>query len=304
MHYSKLYFCLASAFSLALPSLSSAAVITWDGSGDGTNWLDGSNWDTDSVPGSVDSVHLGGNAVQVNGPGATYAAAASGSAGTIDINSGGVLTQVGNSFNALRFFTKVNVNDGGTFVADPVANIRTNLDILAGGTLEGTSRIRDAKTLNVGGIFRPENDAAESAYLVNDGGSVLLGSTGTIELGLFGNMNNVGFLLNAGANTVGATLDLSAGSVELVLQGGYTPIVGDSFDLWDVTNVNSIVTPGTGNNIFLDGYDLDFTQWATDGVVSISAVSAVPEPSTWAALLGGIGMITVIARRRLRRPAA
>lgn len=294
-----LYFALVSAVVLTTPCLSLAAIFTWDGSGDGVSWLDGDNWDTGSVPGSADSVDLDGNILEVNGPGAVYAAGASGSGGTININSGGVLTQVGFNHSAVRHIGKVNVNDGGTFSTDSEAHIRTNVDILAGGIFEGTSRIR-GNVLNVGGIFRPDTDATENAYLVNDSSSLLLGGTGTIELDLFGDMNNEGFLLNEGSNTVGATLDLSMGTVELVLQGGYSPLVGDSFDLWDLTNLNSSIIAGTGSNVLLDGYELDLTQWASEGIVSVAAVSAVPEPSTMALLIGVAGLIVGVSRRRLK----
>ena len=44
-----------------------AATVTWDGGGDGTNWINGVNWDTDTVPVSnVDDVTINGATLPVN----------------------------------------------------------------------------------------------------------------------------------------------------------------------------------------------------------------------------------------------
>lgn len=52
---------LAGCLAL-VPALSiEAATITWTGAGDGTNWNDASNWDSNAVPTSVDEAKFTGN---------------------------------------------------------------------------------------------------------------------------------------------------------------------------------------------------------------------------------------------------
>ena len=277
-------YCLFAA-AFTYPAISQAVV--WTGLGDGSSWLDGSNWDT-GVPGAGDSVTLSGATVNVGGAGATYNQFAN-SAGTVEINSGGVLTQVGVAASAIRYITNVNINDGGTFIADPGVNLRVNTDIASGGTLEGTIRIRDSRTLNVGGVFRPGDNLAVTEYLV-DPGTINLTSTGVIELDIFGNSS--GGSTNNDHFASSGTLNISTGTIQLVLQG-YTPSIGDSWDLWDGSGVT------TGATIAMTGYTFDLSQWVSDGIVTIDAVVAVPEPSTYAFILGfGVFGLFLMKRRR------
>jgi len=282
--------------AIATLSLSHAATITWSGLGDGINWLDGGNWDS-GLPSSSDIVDLYGATVQVNGTGATYATGLSGSGGTININSGGVLTQVGSDASALRRFTQVNINNGGTLTADPSVNIRASLTVFTGGTLEGTARMRGSIEFNIDGTFRPGDNSVPLAYNINEGADLIFGSNAISELDIFGNGLNDSFLLNEGSNTIGSTLNLSTGVIQLTPQG-YTPAVGHSFDLWDVTNTNSSITAGTGINIILPGFNLDLTSWASDGIVTIASAASVPEPSTYASILGLFSFAILWIRRR------
>ncbi|MGI9365336.1 MAG: autotransporter domain-containing protein [Rhizobiaceae bacterium] len=50
---------------LAPTGLTHAADVNWDGGGDGQDWFDPANWDTDAVPSSVDLLSLG---ISANGP--------------------------------------------------------------------------------------------------------------------------------------------------------------------------------------------------------------------------------------------
>ena len=45
----------------ASPLAFAQATVRWDGGGDGTNWNDAANWDTDSVPAAGDFVEFASN---------------------------------------------------------------------------------------------------------------------------------------------------------------------------------------------------------------------------------------------------
>jgi hypothetical protein len=49
--------------------------------------------------------------------------------------------------------------------------------------------------------------------------------------------------------------------------------------------------------VFFGGTNTDYT--GVSYTLSVSAVAAVPEPESWAMLLGGLGLIAAIARRRI-----
>lgn len=289
--------CYALIAAFAYIPVSHAALIVWSGPGSGGEWTEDSNWGGGVAPAASDSVNLSDATIIVGGANATYNSFVNGSGGTIDINSGGVLTQSGAATNGLRYFTQINVNSGGTLIVNSSVNIRSSLEVFSGGTLEGTSNIRGNVSLNMDGTFRPGGSSAASAYTINEGGDLILGSNGTIELDVFGDMDNESFSLNIGSNTVGSTLDLSTGTIDLKVHG-YIPLLGDSFDLWDISNGNSSVTPGTGENIVLSGYILDLSEWTSDGVVTVSAVSSVPEPSVIGWLIGFSGVLQMLLRRR------
>ena len=277
-----------------------ADTLTWVGPTTGGTWQTAANWQNtvpeSAVPTAADSVIVAsGNTVEVNSPDAVLYAFANGSGGTVNINSGGVLT--GGHGYTLRYISTVNVNDGGTLPAGTTWDIRCNVSIADGGVVTGTDNLGTytyGATLSIDGTFSPRGSTSAGAYTIGGGGDAYYGrlrlhSTGTLNLDVFGNGDNE--YLSIVSTAAGAELDLSSGTVALVLQGGYTPQIGDSFNLWDKVAGDAVVTPGDGSNISLPGYTLDLSQWASDGIVTI-----IPEPATLGLL--AVGGLALLKRRR------
>ncbi len=291
----------AICLSLWTPPVCYSATIVWNGAGDGSTWGDDNNWVGGTRPSGADSPQLDGATVVVDTAESYTGFEATGPDGQVIVNSGGELT-ANSSFNALRRISAMTVNTGGRLIADPTVDIRSGtLTINAGGEVTGTDSIFDGDTLTIGGIFRPMDTIdGNNEFRIGSpttGGHVEMAATGTLYLDLFGDGTNEFFNIND-RDAIVSSLDLSVGSIVLSPQGGYMPQVGHSYDLWDDAQTGMVandVTPGTGANISLTGYQLDLSLWQTQGVVT---VTAIPEPS--GILVIGFGALALFMGRRRR----
>jgi autotransporter-associated beta strand protein len=153
-----------------------------------------------------------------------------------------------------------------------------------GGTLAGLDYITGLTTVNAGGHLAPGN------FLRFDGGLTLnSGAVLDFELGTAGDYMAVNGTLTGAAGIGGVTFyfsdagDFAAGaSYQLIDATGATLLSG--FDVTDFT--------GTG----IAGYTFAFD--FSGSVLSVTA-SAIPEPSTCAAILG-LGALGMVAWRRRR----
>lgn len=275
------------------------AQVIWSGLGDGTTWGDNANWVGGSKPTGTNTPQLEGATVTVDTVESYTGMSATGADGALIIDDGGELT-ANASTTALRYINGITINSGGKLFSAPTNNIRSAfLTINEGGELTGTGAIFDGDTITVGGIFRPR-DSIDGAneFVIGSGtttGNFYMTATGALYLDVFGNGVNESIVITDSSSSV-SNLDLSLGTIVLSTQS-YTPQIGDSFDLW-TDNMSggepNNVTPGDGSNIILSGYQLDLSQWATDGIVTV-----VPEPQSviYVALAG----LAVFAIRRRRR---
>ena len=159
----------------------------------------------------------------------------------------------------------------------------------------GTDNIRDSKTLTVAGTWYPIGESP-STLVFTFGASTVSGhvnlTSGNIVMDLFGDGVNEYFNVNRALGSCSLSLDGDeGGTVTLRPLDGYTPQVGDSYDLWDYVDGNT-VTPGDGTNISLPGYTLDLSQWVSDGIVTV-----IPEPATMGLLAAGA--VALLRRRRV-----
>ncbi|WP_269537645.1 hypothetical protein [Cerasicoccus fimbriatus] len=259
-----------------------AADIVWDGGGDGTSWSDPINWDTDTVPTASDFFNPAGATITVSVTDATYSTLIAPSSGSVVIASGGILTGTGSDFRVIRY-VNFTAQNGGEFHVPFDANIRSDVTIDDGGLFTGADHIQDAADLLVNGSWSPgDNVDGNNVITFQNASSIILGATGNITLDIFGNGVNEYFDL--GTST--STLDLSNGSITLLSQG-YTPQLGDQFNLWYMPAGGTVI-PGDGSNITLSGFTLDTSSFMTDGIVTV-----VPEPRAYAmvfALVVGLGV--------------
>jgi hypothetical protein len=87
-------------------------------------------------------------------------------------------------------------------------------------------------------------------------------------------------IVNGGAAATGATGDWFANAT-----ASGDPVTAGSGDVFDVFYGVNATNSGPGSDVVLE----------------LVSVAAVPEPGTWASLLGGIGVLVIWQRSRRRR---
>jgi autotransporter-associated beta strand protein len=184
--------------------------------------------------------------------------------------------------------TQVQVGSGGN-------NTSTNLTLEA----TGASTIQNANlTFNINSATNVGSNAGNE--LVVGSTAITFGASTTLTLNLVGNnviKANTAYVLIAGSDggvDQYTGLDLSSTSTGNITTGLITPIlnsgVGDSGNL-------TLALTGLADNYYgADSY-LFLYQNSTSGADDIE-VEVIPEPGTWALMLGGLAMLVFWQRRR------
>jgi autotransporter-associated beta strand protein len=178
--------------------------------------------------------------------------------GTVSIAAGATLGGTGTISGATTVLGNLNAGDGGS----------TTETLAFGNTLDLTNA--QTTTFNVAGLTRGSGyDGIDVTSLLTSGGalvvnfsSALLPASGTTTFDLFA--------LNGGETGTFSSVSIA---------GSYTATLTQSSDVW------------TGGDSAI-GYV--FTESTGDLVVT----SAIPEPSTYAAIFGGLALAGAVARRR------
>jgi len=279
-------------------STSFAATVTWNGT-DG-EYTTGSNWSTSSVPNTN-----AGDTARITAGAVTYTAG-----GDLPIHAGGTLQISGGSWTQAGGVAWIQMSggnilvDGGIFNQGTAGNIIRNatssITVTAGTAnlngnyinevaTSGTLSISGTGTVNIAGEFKPIESftlsgGALSANLISfaDGPGSVNVSSGTISLD--GSGGNSGFYGGGG----GKSLNFTEGSTGSLFFRSYTltELTSDGF----MTN-GTITYAGA-----IDGAKFNLSE--TGGGVLVSAISAVPEPSTYAALAGLAILAGTVVRRR------
>ncbi|HYD84325.1 MAG TPA: autotransporter-associated beta strand repeat-containing protein, partial [Opitutus sp.] len=261
-----------------------------------TNGYDDTGDNVDDVTGTYE-FNLGGGTLQVMGSNLTSAVAMtlkSGTTSTIDTNglgatfsgalSGmGALTKVG---DGTLTFSGASTFSGGTLVSDGTLIVNGSLanstvSVGAGATLGGHGSVAGVNVLDDG---RLELGGAPGTFTIT-GDLTLAGASRTL------------LYLAAGSNdhlAVGGTL-FAGGVLEVGLAGDFDLLEGASFDLFDGTlsrDFTNVLLPTLGSG--LEWSLVDFSS----GVILVVTASAIPEPSTWTAILGGVVLAIAAWRRR------
>jgi fibronectin-binding autotransporter adhesin len=209
-----------------------------------------------------------------------------------NIVNGGAATSVVKSGTGRWILTGNNTYTGTTAVNDGVLLVNGansgggSVTVAAAGTLGGSGSITGA--IAVGGTLAP--GASAGALAVNGGVTFNAGSTALFEIGGTG-AGQFDELNITGALAAGGTFD-----VDLI--GGFTPSIGNSFDLLDFASATGSFTlnlPALGA-----GMAWNTSALLTTGTISVAAgVGAVPEPSAFG--LAASVFVAMAARRRGRR---
>jgi autotransporter-associated beta strand protein len=256
-----------------------------------------------SITGGITTAGTGG--VTVAGAGAwtiggtnTYTGATSVQSGTLIVSgslSGSSAVTVGNS-----------------------ASLTTSAILAGGGQVGGVTL--GAAAGNTGAEVEPADgvteDVGAGTTLTTSAFSILASSTSTLALQV-GRSDGVDQVSASGdssdkINATAVSLN-STGNLSLSLETGYTPAAGDVLYLI----ISGAAPTGTfatvngsaiaGNQFTFDGDTWEIGYNVTSGGVfsggddvAIEELAAVPEPGTWASLLGGVGMLIIWQRRRSR----
>jgi hypothetical protein len=217
--------------------------------------------------------------------------------GTTDLN-GGLILRDGATANISGGVVDLRVNSGalGRFGLGAAAN--GNLT-WTGGTIRGVERFVgnnvNASTVTNGGgtLFVNNNIRTDDLASYNNG-------TGTIVFGIeAGGTTNAQLSQYSG----GGAWDLSTGAVAVDFSSGYTPLAGDSWDFTALAPGAGSFLASTGNiastsNDGLWNITWDTSNWAANGVLGITNVTAIPEPGTLALVGVALGSLLFFRRRR------
>ncbi|AOS43538.1 Autotransporter-associated beta strand repeat protein [Lacunisphaera limnophila] len=227
-----------------------------------------------------------------------------GGAGTIDvtngattltlaglISGGGTLAKDGAGVLAIgtpNTFTGGTRIDTGTLRISGSGALGTgSVAIGLAGTLTGSGDVTG--DLNVDGTFEP----GDSLALVSVSGNLTLGLTGSLRFDLGGLVRGTEY----DAINLGGTFG-SEGTIRLALINGFMPGAGDSFNLLDWGNTGSVTFQYFDTPTLTPGLFWDTSLLATTGVISVTDMAPIPEPSTYAGLAGLAALGLALWRRK------
>jgi autotransporter-associated beta strand protein len=252
-----------------------------------------------------------------------------GSSGGLTVSGGGTQTLSGS--NGYAGATKVT---GGTLIVSgslsgsSAVTVGNSASLGASAILAGSGKVGNltlgAAIGNTGAEVQPSDGVAEAlgvgTTLTTGAFAILASSSSTLALQV-GRSDGTDKVSLGGdssdkINATSVSLN-SSGKLSLSLESGYNITVGDVLyliissaaptgTLASVVNGSAI----TSNDFTWDGYNWQIGYNVTSGGVfsggddvAIEALSvvAVPEPGTWAMLLGGTGMLIAIQRVRRRK---
>lgn len=249
------------------------------------------------------------SAVTVNGSAAVFALGAShtDTVGTVTLDGGGSITGTGTS--ALTSTGTFEMKSGSVTAILAGSGIALNKTTTGTVTLSGANTYTGATTIDAGTLaLGSTGSLASTNYSIADGATFNASAKTSYSLAAVATTIGVGastsgfFNGPTGALTLGNSLTLNF-STSLISDG-------QTYNLFDFGsksgNFSSIGLTGSivGSLLLTStdtwtgaagGYDFTFNQ-ATGNL--LVAVSSVPEPSTYALLLGGAGLTAALIRRR------
>jgi len=204
--------------------------------------------------------------------------AAAGVTQTVGIATGGSFAGYNTTSSGLQYNTKVELL-GGTVSADTTVAMKFDTAANLGVTTDSAKRVADI--VSISGMQATGSTGFDNATLT-DQFVFQLSYTGT----------SAGYVAWYDS-TLGKFVNAIAGNSTLA--GGYGQIAGN----WSLFQGNTAYNAAVDDVLGYYGYDsTTHTAWAVLDHNSDLTVLAVPEPSTWAMLVGGFGMMTLLRRRK------
>jgi fibronectin-binding autotransporter adhesin len=230
------------------------------------------------------------------GTGAVTLGTAAGSSRTITTNGTGNLTIGGGIANGTTAtaITKAGVSE----LTLAGANTYTGTTTLSAGTLNLTGSLVSAVSESAGTF---EGTGSSTGFLTASGGVVTPGSAtsiGTLAVGTT-SITNAALTLVINSNTsqasnlnISGTLTINSGATLNVTDlGTATVAVGQIFDLANYTSETGNFTNATEDQDLTIGNNIYQVEYNTGQLDLVDVSSTVPEPGTWATMIGGLFLV-------------
>jgi len=250
----------------------------------------------------ANQIATGAGALTKAGSGTWTLSAASGYTGTTSVNAGTLIVS-----GSLAGTASASVAAGATLEVDGLVNAAVGVS----GTLLGTG---SAGAINsVGGTLEPgESTGSIATGILTSTNNVSLDakSTFTVRLGVsapLGTDNDR--LATSGTASLSGSLNLILGPTfanaipgttfyNIILTGGASDLTGSFANAVPTAGIGTLITASGATFSVLYGSD-----GTNDGLAGVGGdvtleLTAVPEPGTWAMLLGGAALLCVYHRRR------
>jgi fibronectin-binding autotransporter adhesin len=260
---------------------SGTSSISFSGSGNRTFTLAGSNVDTNTLAGRIVDPSGAITSFVKSGTGNWIISAPSTFSGTTTVYGGTLTLDNGSSPNVrLTNTSGIVVNSGGTLL------------LSQSGATASSNRINDSATVTLaGGTFNLGGYSETSAAGTNGIGALTLTATSILDFGTSGTSNLIQFA-SVGSHTTSTMLNIidwegtfgQANGTDRLLFAGITSAFTSSYNQGDVTFDGAT------------GYGIQ----QFSGFYEVYGLTAVPEPSTWAAAALALCAIAWTERRRFR----
>ena len=238
--------------------------------------------------------------------------------GQVTKNGTGTLTLVGASTYAGN--TSVSA---GTLLADNTSGSATgtgNVTVSSGATLGGGST-----ALNGGTLFHPDTNGASLKVYQGNTTGIITGAVTINSGGILAPGNSVGTITMAKLTLSGGAVanyefNSTANDFTLVTTSGGLTLGSAGFNLYSEGTTNAFDAPGVYDLIGYSGslvgttagltvlnqqagFNYAFSNDAADDIIQLD-ITAAPEPSSWALMLGGVGLMIAVGQwRRIGRRA-
>ena len=251
-----------------------------------------------------------------------FSGAITNGSGTVAVTKAGTGTQ---TFSSTSSYTGATAVNGGKLIVSGSLNGTASVTVAAAAELQVNGLLNALASVSVSGTL--SGDGSLGAVTLSSGASATPGSSGISNTGIL----TTGMLTeNSGAHLTmeinGTTAGLSADQLittgvslagDLKLTIGYAPGSADTLTL--ILNGTGAVAGGGFSNVFVTDTNgqtnasysgapntiitlngQQFTLSYTGGDGNDVTLAAVPEPQTWAMLVGGVGMLAFWQRTRRR----